>query len=61
MNYGELKKLLKKNGCNFRKEGKRHEIWHSTKTGESFPVGRHSGQEVPSGTLKNILKAAGLA
>lgn len=60
MNYGELKKLLKKNGCYLKREGTRHEIWYSPITNESFPVGRHNKQEVANGTLKSIFKTAGL-
>lgn len=60
MNYGELKRLLKKNGCQFKREGSRHEIWYSPITGESFSVGRHEQQEVAKGTLKSILEMAGL-
>lgn len=60
MNYGELKRLLKKNDCCLKREGKRHEIWYSHKTKESFSVGRHDQQEVSSGTLNSILQAAGL-
>lgn len=60
MNQGELKRFLKKNGCSKLREGKRHEIWYSEKTGMKFEVGRHDKEEVPVGTLKNILKAAGL-
>lgn len=60
MRYGELKKLLKGNGCYLHREGKRHEIWYSPKTRKSFTVGRHNGQEVASGTLDSILKEAGL-
>ncbi len=29
-------------------------------TGEKFPVGRHSKEEVPTGTLQNIKRAAGI-
>lgn len=60
MNYGELKRLLKKSGCQLKREGKRHEIWYSSITKESFPVGRHNREEVASGTLKSILETAGL-
>lgn len=55
MTYSELKRLLKKNGCRFSLEGKKHEIWYSEKT-----VGRHDTQEVATGTLTSILKDAGL-
>ncbi len=60
MTYSELKKQLKKIGCRFDHDGKRHEIWYSPITGEYFPVGRHKTEEVKSGTLKSIKEAAGL-
>ena len=60
MRYSELKKLLVKNGCKLEREGHGHEIWSSPKTGKRFSIGRHKSQEVASGTLKRILKDAGL-
>lgn len=60
MKYSELKKLLKKNGCYLVREGANHEQWYSPKTGKTFSIGRHSTQEVASGTLKNIKRDAGL-
>ncbi len=60
MTYAELKKYLRKNGCVFDHDGKRHEIWRSTINGATFPVGRHDSQEVFSGTYNAILKQAGL-
>lgn len=60
MTYGELKRLLRKNGCYLEREGKRHEIWYSPKTDKRFQLGRHNTEEVASGTLGNIKKEAGL-
>lgn len=60
MKYSELKKLLKKNGCVLQHEGKRHEMWYSPKTGNSFPVGRHDTQDVAPGTFKAIMKQSGI-
>jgi predicted RNA binding protein YcfA (HicA-like mRNA interferase family) len=60
MTYGELKKLLKKNGNCFHHQGNRHEMWENTKTGEIYPVARHDTKEVPKGTLDSILKSAGI-
>ena len=60
MKYSELKKLLRKEGCRFDHHGKRHDMWYSPKTGQTFPVGRHDSEDVKPGTLDNILKAAGL-
>lgn len=61
MKYSELKKLLKQNGCRVDREGAGHEIWYSPITNKTFPVGRHDTKEVANGTLKMILKQAGLA
>lgn len=60
MNTGELKKKLKKIGCYKLREGKRHEMWYSPITEKQFPVGRHDGQEVATGTLKSIKEDSGL-
>lgn len=60
MRYSELKHRLRKKGCYKAREGANHEIWYSPKTGKYFPVGRHDKQEVPSGTLKSILRDAGI-
>lgn len=60
MKISELKKLLKENGCYIKRQGKRHEIWYSPKTGKSFEVGRHPTEEVKTGTLNKIMKDAGL-
>ena len=60
MTYSELKKFLKKNDCYLEKEGANHEIWFSPMTEKRFTVGRHNKEEVPTGTLKSIKKAAGL-
>ncbi len=59
MKTQELIKLLKKNKCRILRNGNRHDIWYSDITGRQFPVPRHKA-EIPVGTLKNILKDAGL-
>lgn len=60
MNAGELKRKLKKIGCYKHHEGKRHEMWYSPITGKQFPVSRHDGQEIATGTLKSIKEDSGL-
>ena len=60
MKYSELKRRLKDSGCCKTREGTNHEIWFSPITNDSFPVGRHDGEEVKAGTLQNILKKSGL-
>lgn len=60
MKYSELEKQLRKAGCTVFRQGANHTIWYSPITGNTFPVGRHSTEDVPKGTLNNIKKAAGL-
>jgi len=60
MTFGELKKLLKKNKCRIHHQGKKHEIWENTVTGEKFSVGRHDSKEIKTGTVNSILKDAGI-
>jgi len=60
MRYSELIQLIKKNGCTEYRQGKNHTIYINTKTGKKFPVSHHKTQDVPTGTLKSIMKDAGL-
>ena len=59
MKLSELLKLLRKNGVSFVQHGKRHDLYYSPITGKTFPVPRHA-KEVAVGTVKSILKDAGL-
>lgn len=59
MKTQELLKLLKKSNCELLRNGSRHDIWYSPATNKQFAVPRHKA-EIPSGTLNNILKDAGL-
>jgi len=58
--YSELEKMLKKAGCTVYKEGANHTLWYSPLTGKIFPVGRHKTEDVKTGTLKSIMRDAGL-
>ncbi len=60
MKYSELERKLKSAGCRISREGSSHTMWYSPITGQTFPVGRHKNEEVAKGTLKSILRAAGL-
>ncbi len=60
MKYSELEKILKSAGCKVHREGSSHTLWYSPITNKTFPVGRHKTEDVPKGTLKSILQAAGL-
>lgn len=57
MTKHELEKLLKQRGFEKRSGGK-HDIWLK-KGFPPIPVPRHKG-DIPRGTTRNILKAAGL-
>lgn len=60
MKQSELLKLFRKNKIVCVEHGKRHDIYYSPITNKHFPVPRHS-KEIPIGTLKSMLKDAGLA
>lgn len=60
MKYSELEKLLKAAGCQVVREGKGHTIWCNPAIGTKFTVPRHKTQDVPVGTLKSIMKSAGI-
>lgn len=60
MKRSELLKLFSKNNITFLQHGKRHDLYYSPITEKKFPVPRHA-KEIAEGTLKSILKDAGLA
>lgn len=59
MKTQELIKLLRKNKCYILRNGSRHDIWYSEITQKQFPLPRQKA-EIPTGTLNNILKDAGV-
>ena len=59
MKTQELLKLLRKNKCYILRNGSRHDIWYSEVSQKQFAIPRHKA-EIPTGTLKNILKDAGV-
>lgn len=58
MKYSELEKQLKKLGCEFLRNGKKHPIWLNPRTGVTFELSNHGSEEVAKGTLNKILKIA---
>lgn len=61
MKYNELERLVKKAGCyNTGEQQAGHPLWYSPKTGKTFQMSNHEKQEVATGTLKAIKKAAGI-
>lgn len=59
MKTGELLKLLKANDVQFKRHGKKHDLYYSPITNKSFSVPRHT-TEIAKGTLQSILKDAGI-
>lgn len=62
MKYSELERALRKAGC-YPLNGKQingHPAWFSPKTGKKFRMSNHGSLEVKLGTLKQIMKDAGL-
>ena len=59
MKFSELYRMLEANGW-IRKKGKKHFKYVHPDYPTSVPVGRHPAKEVPTGTLKKILKETGL-
>ena len=60
MKRKDLVKLMMKAGFQLSSHGGNHDIYQSPITGKLFSVGRHAKEEVREGTLKGILKDAGL-
>lgn len=61
MKYKELEKMVKAAGCyDTGRQQAGHPLWCNPKTGKVFQMSNHGSQEVATGTLGKILKAAGL-
>lgn len=60
MKYSELERMLKKSGCYWIRDGKKHPVWYSPKTDKEFQTSHHKSEEVKFGTLQSILKDSGL-
>lgn len=61
MKYNELAKIIKKLGCYDTGEQQAgHPLWYSPVTRMYFTMSNHGKEEVATGTLNSIKKAAGL-
>ena len=61
MKYTELERKLRKIGCyDTGAQANEHPLWYSPKSGRIFKLSNHGVHEVPRGTLRQILKDAGL-
>jgi len=58
--YKDVKKLLKKLGFEEVRQKGSHVIFKNPITGSTFPVPNHGSKELAIGTLRSILKSAGL-
>lgn len=57
----EVIKKLKKAGFMFDRQAKgSHEIWYNPTTGRRTTVPNHPGIDIPKGTLRAIIREAGL-
>lgn len=62
MNSSELLRKLKKSGFVFDRQAKgSHEIWYHPETRKRTVVPNHPGKEIPKGTLRAILREAGIS
>ncbi|CEJ71245.1 YcfA-like protein [Chryseobacterium oranimense G311] len=60
MKSNQMVKILKKDGWELLRHGKKHDLYvHPTKDG-AIPIPRHPATELKKGTEESILKAAGL-
>ncbi|WP_162342842.1 type II toxin-antitoxin system HicA family toxin [Cyclobacterium salsum] len=60
MKYSEVERKLKKQGCYFAFDGKKHPKWFSPITEKFFDLSHHKSQEVKKGTLKSISRDSGV-
>lgn len=61
MKYKELERKLKANGCYpLGKQMSGHPLWFSPITQKEFRMSNHGSEEVATGTLRSILKIAGI-
>jgi len=58
--YSELEKKLKKSGCFWVRDGKKHPLWYSPITEKEFALSYHKSEEVKYGTLKDIRNDSGV-
>ncbi len=60
MNYRELTRLIERDGWLWKRTSGSHRVYkHPTKPG-TVVIAYHGSKDVPEGTLKSILRQAGL-
>jgi predicted RNA binding protein YcfA (HicA-like mRNA interferase family) len=62
MNYRQLTRRLRELGCEFvRQAAGSHEVWWNPKTEMFTVIPQHGGRDLPTGTLRAILRQLGIA
>lgn len=56
MRYGELARKLRRLGIILDRQGTRHEVWVNPRTDREAMVPRHRTGEIPTGTLRKIVR-----
>lgn len=59
MKRSDLERLLRSHGCEVKREGGKHTVWHNPATGRRATVARH--RELPLTTAKVICNQLGVA
>jgi len=60
MTNAELVRKIKKKGVQFLAHDKKHDVYYNPKTGGKARIPRHWNQQVPPGTLHDILTDLGV-
>jgi len=61
MNYKQLTRRLSELGCEFARQAPgSHEVWRNQKNHTYAIVPRHSGRDIPIGTLRSVLRQLGI-
>ena len=54
MTWAEVVRILKKNGCKFKKHDNKHDVYYNPKTNAEERIPRHWSQEARKGTEKAL-------
>lgn len=61
MNYRQLTRRLRELGCEFVREAPgSHEVWWNPANQQFTIIARHGGRDLPTGTLRAILRQLGI-
>ena len=60
MTWGEVERKLRKAGCKFVGQDKKHAVYYSPMTGKESQIPRHSSKEAATGTVEKVFKRMGV-